>query len=269
MKGQIFILMIICALGCGKYNYDVKGTTESFISTSQIVNDEYKIYVYLPPNYSEDNSEYSLIIGLSGDSKFETISKIISNEIAQNKIPEVIFVGIGYGNETKEIRDYTPTFSEEYKDYDAGGAQNFYEYIKDELIPELENKYNIDRSNSKTLMGNSLGGLFTLFALFQDRDTNPFDKFIPVASSFWYDSGSIFEFEEAYAQSHVDLDVKVYTTMGSLEGGVMIASFAEMNDRLLAREYPNLNFYSELLEKFGHVRSDYPSYEKALPYVFN
>ncbi len=223
----------------------------------------------MPLNYAEDHSEYPLIIGLSGDSKFETMSSIISNEIAQNNIPEVIYVGIGYENDPKGIRDHTPTCSEDYKEYEAGGAKSFYEYIKDELIPELENKYNIDRSNNKTLLGHSLGGLITLFALFQDRDTNPFDKFISVAASFWYDSGSIFEFEESYAQDHTDLDVKIYTTMGTLEGGVMIASFAEMNDRLLAREYPNLTLYAELLERFGHTRSDFPSYEKALPYVFN
>jgi len=271
MKRIQLIILLFCLLGCNKYEYDILGTTEKFTIESSVINDEFTIFVYLPPDYDGTNNEYPLIIGLDGDNEFETMSGIVSNEINQGNIPDVIFVGIGYGseklNDEKRNRDYTPTITE---DYDiSGGAADFYEFIQVELIPQLEDTYAINPFNTKTLMGHSFGGLFTLFALFQERENNPFNKFIPVASSFWYDSGVLFEFEENYAQAHDDLAVKVYTTMGSLEGGVMIASFAEMNERLENREFQNLDLYSELLEKFGHSRSDYATYEKALSYVFN
>lgn len=273
MKKLVLILILFCLFGCSKYNYDLIGNTESFNINSLIVNDDFTIFVYLPPNYTEKNNEYPLVVGLDGDNEFETMAGIISNEIELKNIPDVIFIGIGYGseelNDTKRSRDYTPSVTKGGGYTETGGASNFYEFIRAELIPELEDKYAIDPSNNKTLMGHSFGGLFTLFALFQERTSNPFDKFIPVASSFWYDSGIIFETEESYAQAHQDLPVKIYTTMGSLEGGVMIASFAEMNDNLKARAYPSLIIYNELLEKYGHSRSDYVTYENALPYVFN
>ena len=211
------------------------------------------------------------MIGLDGDNEFDTMARIISNEIDQANIPEAIFIGIGYGSESlnddKRNLDYTPSVMDDYEI--SGGAADFYEFMKIELIPELETKYSIEPANTKTLMGHSFGGLFTFYALFQDREDNPFDKFIPVASSFWYDSGILFELEEKYAEDHSDLNAKVYATMGSLKGSVLIVSFAEMNERILNRSYDNLNYYNELIEKFGHNRSDYPSYEKALPYVFN
>lgn len=265
--------MMVSVFACENFDYEILGITESYIIDSQIVEDEFTIYVYLPPSYTEGASNFPLIVGMDGDNEFDTMARIISNEINQGDIPEAIFVGVGYGseelNDEKRNRDYTPTVTNGVEPSETGSAFDFYKFLRDELIPDLESKYSINPSNTKTLMGHSYGGLFTLFALFQDRETNPFDKFIPVASSLWYDSGSLFEFEESYAQIHDDLAVKVYTTMGSLEGGVMIASFAEMNDKINARQYPSLTYYSELLEKFGHSRSDYPSYEKALPYVFN
>jgi len=274
MKTNGLILILFCLIGCGdNFNYDLIGSTESFSMISTNVQDEFTIYIYLPPNYNESGDTYPLIIGLDGDEEFETMSGIVSNELELGTIPEVIFVGIGYGSEElngiKSNRDYTPTVTVGVEDHPTGGAHEFYEFIRAELIPELERKFNIDPSNSKTLMGHSFGGLFTLFASFQERENNPFDKFIHGGSSLWYDSGVIFEYEESYAQAHQDLDVKMYHTMGSLEGGVMIASFDEMNERLIKRADPNLNNQNEFLEKYGHSRSDYITYEKGLNYVFN
>lgn len=268
------ITLVLVIASCQQEDIElVEGTTERFKIASNHVNDSFQVYVYLPSGYPHDNAEYPLIIGLDGDSEFDNMAGIISQQIRSGSIPSAIFVGIGYGseeaNEEKRNRDYTPSKTQGVEDFETGGAGTFYEFIRSELIPELENRYQIDSSDSKTLMGHSYGGLFTLFAMFQERASNPFDKFIPVASSFWYDSGVIFEYEEAYAHLNSDLPALVYTTMGSLEGVVMVASFDEMNERILSRSYLNLTFKSEVLKGFGHSRSDYTSFEKGLEYVFN
>lgn len=260
-------------LSCQKEEFEIVGRTESFTMTSINVNDDFKIYVYLPPNYPQENIYFPLIIGLDGDSEFENMAGIVSQQIANENIPACVFVGIGYvggdDDESNRNRDYTPSVTQDVEDGITGGAENFYNFLRTELIIELENKYQIDTANTKTLMGHSYGGLFTLFAMFQERITNPFDKFIPVAASFWYDSGVIFEFEEAYSQDYSDFPIKVYTTMGSLEGAVMVASFEEMKARINSRNYPSLIYKSKILKKYGHSRSDYISYENGLVYVFN
>ena len=273
MKKLIYILIVLGFFSCQKEEFDIIGTTESFTITSTNVNDDFKIYVYLPPNYPQASVEYPLIVGLDGDTEFESMAGIVSQQIANGNIPTSIFVGIGYvggdDNERNRNRDYTPSITQGVEDGITGGAENFYNFIRTELIPELENNYQINTSSTKTLMGHSYGGLFTLYAMFQARNTNPFDKFIPVASSFWYDSGVIFESEESYAQNNSDFQIKVHTTTGALEGVVMVASFEEMNERIRGRNYPNLKYKSEILKKYGHSRSDYISYEDGLVYVFN
>lgn len=272
MRKTIYLLIILGFTGCQKEEFDIIGTTESFITNSSNVNDDFKINVYLPPNYPEATIDYPLIIGLDANFEFESMTEIVSQKINNGEIPPAVFVGIGY-KEDKEVekrnRDYTPSITQGVEDYQTGGAENFYSFIKDELIPELENKYQIDNANTKTLMGHSYGGLFTLYAMFQDRNTSPFDKFIPVGSSFWYDSGVIFEYEEAYSENHSDFQATVFTTMGSLEGAVMVISFEEMNERITNRNYPNLTYKDEILKKYGHSRSDVISYQKGLTYVFN
>jgi len=240
---------------------------------STIVGDNYTLYVSLPIFYDDAMGGFPLVVGLDGDIEFSRMRDIVVDGWGKGTMPAVVFVAIGYGsdeaNNEKRNRDYTPTATVGIEDTETGGAENFYLFIRDELIPELESRYRIDSTKGKTLMGHSYGGLFTFYAMFQERASNPFNRFIPVATSFWYDSGSIFESEEAYAQTHTDFDARVYTTMGSLEGGVMLASFAEMNERLEGRAYPSLSFYHELLPKYGHSRSDYISYERGLAYVLN
>ncbi len=273
MKITIYILMMLGLLSCYNEDFEVIGTTESFTMTSIGVKDDFKIYVYLPPDYPQTDIDYPLIIGLDGDNEFENMAEIVSQEIKNGSIHPAIFVGIGYGSSKKNLqkrnRDYTPSETQDVEDYETGGADNFYNFIRTELITVLENKYQIETSNTKTLMGHSFGGLFTLFTMFQNRNDNPFNKFVPVASSFWYDSGVIFEFEETYSQNHSDLPVKVYTTLGSLEGTVMVASFKEMNERISNRNYQSLIYKSKILKKYGHIRADYVSYENGLRYVFN
>lgn len=273
MKKIFYIVILLIFVSCQKEEVEIIGTTESFTITSSNVNVDFKIYVFLPPDYPQQNNNYPLIIGLDGDTEFENMANIVSQEIKNGSIPSSIFVGIGYvggdNNETHRNRDYTPSITQGVEDGVTGGAGNFYSFIRTELIPELENNYQIDTTNTKTLMGHSYGGLFTLFAMFQERSTSPFDKFIPVASSFWYDSGVIFEYEESYSQTHSDFPIATYTTMGSLEGTVMVASFEEMNERITNRNYPSLEYKSEILKKYGHSRSDNISYQKGLEYVFN
>lgn len=272
MKIVICVLLVFTFSSCQKNDFQIIGTTESFTITATNVEEEFMIYVYLPPNYSQSDTKYPLLVGLDGDTEFENMAEIVSEQIENESIPPSIFVGIGYvggdDDETNRNRDYTPTVTEGVEANITGGAGDFYNFIREELIPELESKYEIDSTNTKTLMGHSYGGLFTLYAMFQDRVENPFDKFIPVAASFWYDSGVIFKSEETYAQDHSDFPITVYTTMGSLEGAVMVTSFEEMNDRIASRNHPSLVYESKVLKKYGHSRSDYITYENGLAYVF-
>ena len=259
----IYILFIPFLLSCSKDDdLEVIGVVDGFSIQSNIINDSYPIYVYLPENYSNDSSS-QLIIALDGETRFNAIANLISDKIQNGSMPPSILISIG--NNKNRNRDYTPTSYE----HGTGGAKNFYQFIKEELIPELESRYNFDPSNNKTLIGHSFGGLFTQYIMAQNRQDNPFNKFIAGGTSYWYDSGVIFEYEQNYANENIDLDVTFYNGMGTLEGGVLLASFEEMNERMDNRNYPNFKHKNELIEKSGHTGSANAIFKKGLDYVFN
>jgi predicted alpha/beta superfamily hydrolase len=259
----IYLLLLPLLLSCSNdESLDIIGATEEFILESSIISDSYAIYVYLPENYSNDSSN-KLIIGLDGDTRFNAIANIISDKTRNGSMPPSILISIG--NNENRNRDYTPTSYE----HGTGGANNFYQFIKEELIPELESRYNVDSSNNKTLIGHSFGGLFTQYIMAQNRQDNPFDKFIAGGTSYWYDSGIIFEYEQDYANENIDLDVTFYNGMGTLEGGVMLASFEEMNERIDHRNYQSFKHKNELIEKSGHAGSANTIFKKGLDYVFS
>ncbi|MBT9190336.1 alpha/beta hydrolase [Zobellia russellii] len=263
MKLGTILILSILLFSCSNDDdsFEVNGKKVQFVVASSIISDSYPVHVFLPENYNT-NSKHQLIIALDGDTRFNTIAGIISDKVQSESIPSCILVAIGNNNQRN--RDYTPTAYA----HGSGGAEKFYQFIKNELIPELESRYSIDPSNNKTLLGHSFGGLFTQYVMAQERASNPFNKFISSGTSYWYDAGVIFEFEESYANSHNDLDVKFYNGMGTLEGGVMLASFAEMNERLNSRNYPNFKHRSELIEKSGHSGSASEIFKKGLDYVF-
>ena len=257
--------MIISSLllfSCDKEELEITGKTEEFTIQSIVIHDDYPISVFMPSNYNP-NEPNQLIIGLDGEFRFDDIANIISEKSENGTIPPCIFVAVG--NSSKRNRDYTPTKYE----HGEGGAENYYNFLKNELIPELESKYNIDTLNTKTLIGNSFGGLFTHFVMFQDRIDNPFNKFISVGCSFWFDSGVIFEYEKNYSQKHTDLDVKYFSGMGTLEGGVNLASFDELTERLTNRVYPHLQMHTELIKEHGHTDASKIGFKKGIDYVFS
>ena len=204
-----------------------------------------------------------MIIGLDGDFNFNKIAALVSEKSQNGTIPPCIYVGIG--NAKNRNRDYTPTAFKHGK----GGAANFYRFLTEELIPVLQSRYSIDSANTKTLMGHSFGGLFTQYAMFQNRASSPFNKFISVGCSYWFDSGVIFEYEQKYAATHTDLPVKFFNAMGTLEGGVLLASFEEMNERLKSRAYEGFEPEAIYIKKQGHSSSAIIGYKMGLDYVFS
>lgn len=250
-------------MSCGKEEVDIIGITERFHIISAHVQDEYEIMIYLPPAYDPSSNQNQLVLGLDGDFHFNTVATMISDMAAKGMVPPSVFVAVG--NSKSRNRDYTPTAFK----HGSGGAANFYQFLIRELIPELEARYGIDPAPTKALMGNSFGGLFTHYAMFQNRATSPFNTFVAVGCSYWFDSGVIFEYEQEYAQAHNDLPVRFFNAMGTLEGGVSLASFEEMNERLKSRAYAGFEGQATYIEKHGHKGAAKVGFEKGLAYVFN
>jgi predicted alpha/beta superfamily hydrolase len=77
-----------------------------------------------------------------------------------------------------------------------GGAEGFLQFITDELAPAIEDLYGGD-PDDRALLGFSLGGLFTAYALLQE---GLLKRFIIGSPSLWWDNRMMFELEERRAE---------------------------------------------------------------------
>jgi hypothetical protein len=84
---------------------------------------------------------------------------------------EAIVVGIAYGSFDPSINRRGFDFSTpvENGDPERGGAAAFHDFLKSELIPQIENRYRTDPSR-RVLFGQSRGGSMVLYSAFTDPD---------------------------------------------------------------------------------------------------
>ena len=160
---------------------------------SNILNENRKIYVYnpdisisqpLPVLYLLDGEMMSLVAG------------IVDFLYQANQLPPMIVVGIG-NYEYDRNRDLTTTHSFSNMDgttdsiiwRSSGGGENFFKFIKYELMSFVEKNYNT--SPNKIFFGHSLGGLMSSHCLLNHPEM--FNSYIAVSPALWWDKESIFK----------------------------------------------------------------------------
>lgn len=181
---------------------------------SKVLDEERTLLIYTPNGYSESKDKYPVIYLLDGTANFLHTSGIVQFLTANRRMPASIIVAI---NNTQRTRDLTPPFINEQSDKNAprfgegGGADNFFEFIKTELIPQIDKKYRTQ--NYKTLIGHSFGGLFAVHTLLTHPGT--FNSYIAISPSLWWDNASVKEKAEKYFKSDFKQDVFLYMTLGN------------------------------------------------------
>ena len=195
--------------------------TEQFSLKSQFVEGEnYIIQVGLPAGYNHSKIAYPVLYVLDGDKSFGMTKEITDWLMWDREIKDIIVVGISYGKGTaawweKRARDFTQYKDTVYYYYpNAGGADNFLSFIREELFPVINSKYRTI-TDSSALMGLSFGGLLTSYTLFAHPDM--FRGYIIISPSLFWNDNSILVTEADYYRRHKELHKTVYLAYGSLD----------------------------------------------------
>lgn len=254
-KGQEILFSDKTSLSSNSMASTLGPVVTSQIIYSEKVSDSFKIYISLPPNYDSLRfPKYPVVYFLDGGSgSFHTIN---SEYMEQGLIPEVITIGIGYPSASQRNRDYTYGFI------------NFYQFMKQELIPQMDKAFNID-PNKRTLFGHSYGGICVLFTMFEyyNYDDILFHNLIAASPSIWYPDGQLaYSRERAlYSQTHI-LPVNLYMTVGSLEGS-MVTDLNRMQQTLLGHNYEYFNMSCHIYEGKDHSTNKEITYREGIQWV--
>jgi predicted alpha/beta superfamily hydrolase len=263
--------------------------TEVIAIQAKNVKQEYRVSVALPYSYlSKPRKRYPVIYLIDANFYFGMVTELTRLMPLCGGVPETIVVGIGYPvdepldtafNQIAALRsrDLTPVVDKELEEKDAkelkvervrtGGARRFLQFIKSELIPAIEVEFRAS-STDRILAGHSYGGLFVLYALFQQP--NLFNGYVACSPSLWYRDRVTFKYESRFAKTHKTLPVKLYLGVGDLEEGTeshMVSNTIQFAARMKNRNYKGFSLTKQTVDNCGHCASPAPTFQAGLQAV--
>ena len=242
------------------------GGTQSLSFSSSIIGQEFDLYVNIPRDYQDSSKTFPVIYVLDGQWDFPLMNAIVGEQYYDGFVPGAVVVGIAWGGTNPNYdflraRDLTPSATKQAPI--GGNAPKFLQFIKKELIPFIDARYRT-KKDDRTLMGSSLGGLFTLYALFQE--TSLFNRYVLTSPAIGWDDGVIESYIKNYAPNKPQLPVRLFMAVGGLEGNE--SSFEKFADRLNAKKLAGLEMETRVLEGSGHSGGKAEGYSRGLQFVF-
>jgi predicted alpha/beta superfamily hydrolase len=244
--------------------------SEFFTISSSDINDEYEIYVSLPFGYEKSDTTYPVVYCLDADIGFGMTTDICRLLQIRNELPELVIVGIAYGaypgqKGNNRERDYTPTTV--LNKPNSGGAPNFLDFVRSDLIPKIESKYRVNPSK-RTIIGVSLGGSFGLYVVFQKHDI--FQNYIICSPSIWWDNKKLLQLEKSYSESHSELPIHLFLSVGELENqDNMVIPWQELIKAIKSRNYSGLIMKSVMIDGETHLSAQPAAIVRGLKFVFS
>ena len=179
-----------------------------------------QIRIYLPPGYYESNRSYPVLYMQDGQNLFDDATSYAGewgideslNTLSAEAGLKLIVVGIDNGQD-KRINELSPW---ENKKYGKAEGEEFVDFMVHQLKPFMDTNFRTlpDRKNT-ALMGSSLGGLISHYAIFQYPEV--FGKAAIFSPSYWY-ADKVF----AFTQSHpLPRNTQIFMLVGEKEEGMV------------------------------------------------
>jgi len=240
---------------------------------SNIIDEEYLLYISLPRNYELNHSGYPVVYLLDAWAVFYETYSVYNILNFAKEIPDLMIVGISYRGDLQNWLnnrklDLTPNeLPRDSNDNsldgpDSGRGEMFLNFITEELIPYVESNYRT-LDNDRTLIGHSRGAFFGFYTLFNKPGT--FKRFILGSPPIKIAGIDLFQYEEDFFQNNNSIIAKVFTAKGSLEKTDKWERFV---NKLRKRNYKNLELKVMILEDETHYSCIPSILVKGLKYIF-
>lgn len=194
------------------------------------------IRLYLPPSYESTTKYYPVIYAHDGQNLFDDSTSYVGewgldeslNQLAAQTGFEAIVVGIDNGQE-KRIAELSPW---ENKEYGPAEGVQYMDFIKNQLKPHIDSTYRtLPGKGNTVIMGSSLGGLISHYAIFQYPDV--FGKAILLSPSYWY-ADEVWDFTTSHP---LPAETGIWLEIGAREGDA-VKNVNKMYELILATGHP-------------------------------
>jgi predicted alpha/beta superfamily hydrolase len=173
---------------------------------SKILNEDRPIFISTPEGYDNSDQKYPVLYLLDAGTHFLHTTGIAQFLSRAGRIPQMVIVAIP---NTNRNRDFTPSQTDEMPN--SGGANNFLDFTKEELIPYVKNNYRIQPYS--ILFGHSLTGMFALHSFASRNEL--FNAYIIASPYLMYDNEIVLNTLESFAKNSPSLNNSLYITVGN------------------------------------------------------
>ncbi len=264
----LFFSMSVQAGNLSRYEIPNSGVHQL---SSELTGSDYEILVWVPNSYAkEPERKYPVIYILDGQWDFSNVEASIRNNFADGAIPEVILVAISFGGETPEhmkirVHDCLPIEIGEGDSLRGGGAPQFLQFIKQEVIPLIESSYRVDDSY-RVLGGCSLGGLFTLYAMM--TETGLFDAYIALGPSLSWHGRSLLPEQKSHAEKFQSMKTRLWLGVGDQDSSRTVEGAKALYEEVRSVKSDDFQLEFRVLEGEGHSGMKAEAYNRGLRFVF-
>ncbi|MGY5846188.1 alpha/beta hydrolase-fold protein [Salegentibacter sp. HM20] len=266
MKNSIvFVFLFTISLSHAQSDINIG---KSHTLPSEILQEDRLLDIYLPKSYAETDKKYPVLYLLDSYYNFTQAVGTVEYLVLNKLIPEMIIVGL---RNSRRIRDLTPqgfNLKQEQKDArpTRGGADKFFTFFEDELIPHIESEYRA--APYKVLVGHSLGGLFNTYTFLKKPEL--FEAHITISPSLWYTNELISENLDLGFELDEDLSAAFYLSIAN-EGGTMLGNTYRLAGQFTSYIKENdvdLRFKFEPMFEQTHGSLGLPSLFNGLQFIF-
>jgi predicted alpha/beta superfamily hydrolase len=280
MQKKVLFLLITTIL----VNFTILAQDHPFVSlnsahvrtiASNIIDGmEYELCIAVPEDYEDTTKTYPVVYMLDGYEIFGLQLQTYQQLVFFETVPQLILVGINYRFKDRgfyeglndylyiRARDFTPTYlsyeqivekhGQGFADFVpvSGGGKNFLRFFQEELFPFIESEYRAD-PNDRGILGYSLGGLFTTYVLFNNPES--FQKIFIGSPALWWDDEVVFNLYDDKKYESLENPIKVYLSVGELEGKALRQSWEKLNLFFKEKQNPKIEVTSEILPGEQHL----------------
>jgi uncharacterized protein len=243
---------------------------------SKSLGEERILNIYLPQGYNKnDTDRYAVTYLLDGSADEDFIHVVGLYQFYSfewiNRVPKTIVVGIATVDRRRDFT-YPTTLEKDKKKYPTTGhSDKFIAFLEHELQPFIEKNYKVNAS--KTLIGESLGGLLATEILFKKPAL--FNKYIIVSPSLWWDNGSLLNQSSDLLNEGFSQNTTVYIGVGK-EGltPTEIPRVMEVDANLLAEKIKGtkskaVHVYFDYLPEEDHATIMHQAVSNALKFLYS
>lgn len=249
------IILSVCSFPALSNSFEIP-RSETLELTDPSSKRVYPLFVKLPRSYhSNKEQRYPVIYLTDAWYSFQVTSGATRFPMNSGVMEEAIIVGISYSKGSRgsssRVRDYTPSKAASWK-LETGGAEAHAKFIRDTVFLYIDGNYRT-KAAERTFVGNSLGGLFGAYILFEHPDM--FSSYILGSPSVWFDDNHIL----SSPMTKPNKSIKVYLAVGGLEmpefgeREQMVTGATQLVEKINAQSNKNIDLKFHIIQGARHA----------------